>query len=187
MGTWTGLAAWAGIMAGVCAAAAVLLWTTPTGRVDWRNMLAAWVLPWGYRVSPGSLAGIAAISWSGFVVTGLGAVLVGPPDLRGPAAEAEPGVLWRYLFAAVLLIDGTALAWMTGAEVDSRLHHGGRARLGKPFLIIGGVTAAGIWLWLNGSPVTAVVVMGAPAAIVGAGYGLLLAVFMAAGKNARWN
>ncbi len=54
------------------------------GRITWRTVLAAWLLPWGRTLGGPSLSGIAAAAFGVWIVLGIaGAVGVASPQLFG--------------------------------------------------------------------------------------------------------
>ncbi len=179
MKPWAALAVWASGMVLLCTLAAVALKGAPMGQITWRNRLAGYLLPWGYKLGGGKLAPMTAAAWAIWVLIGAGTVL-----LVGNSAAAHPWL--ATLIFITWVIEGGLLVRQLGlfSTFSSR---SGRISILQSALLLAGLIAGGMVLWVMGYPGWALVVSGGPVALVGGGYGLFLGVMMTFGRNARWN
>lgn len=176
-GGWPAFAVWALAITAACALGAGLLRAITVGRVTWKNRLAGYLIPWGWRVNAGRLWAAAAVSWLVWVSLG-GAVTV----LR--EGEGHAGV--RLGLLAAWAIDAGALLFALGSVRQAT--PGGR--VGALWVLVG-VTAAllgvSVGLSVAGLPLAALVVGGGPPLAVGVCFGLVMLFFVTVGRNARWN
>lgn len=193
-GCWWFITGWGQSLAGVvwaagasvaCAIGATLLRTSAVGRVTWKNHLAGWLIPWGWRVSAGKLWPVPFVSWGVWVLVWAAlAVLT-------PQAGGDPLTTWETVARLALGfawgIDALALAHLVGLL----LGHSQNGSGGRSLRLITGVLAAlvtaSVALQLFGFTGWAVLVAGGPTALAGLGYGLFLAVLLIFGRNSRWN
>ena len=181
LGPQAGTFVWAVATAGGCALGAVLLRTSPLGRVTWRNRAAGYLIPWGWRLNRGRLWPITVVSWVVWLAIGAAVVLLRP----GPA-EVMPGVAVRVGLFAAWAIDAAALVYLLGTIRQAT--PGGRVgTLWKLVVAITLLIGASVGLYLGGLATAALVVGGGPPAVVGGGFGLVLLVLLTVGRNARWN
>jgi hypothetical protein len=154
--------------AGSVALGALLLHGSPLGQVTWRNVLAMWLLPWGFLTGAGRLAGIAATAFGAWL--GLAAI--------GVLGWSQPWLLAAWLLDAVALRFLLASAWRTGDRVQRRVV----VRLAGLVLAL---AAAGLAAALLGHPLVGAAIAGGPLALVGVPYGLF--VLAAVVLRPRWN
>lgn len=193
IGPWPMLGSWAGITALVCGLSAWLLTTVQAGEIGWKNRLAGYVLPWGYKLFDGRLGWIAVASWTGWVLLGLAAIL--PNLLGGP--KPAPGVTpasspaspnWNLALVTAWVVDGALLLLLATTFLKNfgfGSHEGRSLLLPMGFLaaMIGGSAV----LWSLGHPRTALAVAAGPTLAVAVAYGLFIAMMLIFGRNARWN
>lgn len=180
-GSPTAALIWAAAVACGCGMGTGLLKTSPIGRVTWRNRVAAYLIPWGWRLNGGLLWPVPIISWVVWMAIGAAVFLLRP----GPAEE-HPGVGLRIALFAAWAIDAAALVYLLGAIRQAT--PGGRVRsLWQLTAVIALVLAASVGLYLAGSAPAALVVGGGPPAVIGGCMGLIVLFFMTVGRNPRWN
>ena len=179
MKPWAALAVWAGGMALLCTLAAVALKGAPMGKLTWRNRLAGYLLPWGYKLGRGKLIPMTAAAWAIWVLLGAGTIL-----LVSTSAAAHPWL--ATLIFITWVIEGGLLVRQLGLSLTFSTRSGRIAVL-QFALVLAGLIGAGMVLWVMGYPGWALVVSGGPVALVGGGYGLFLGVMLTVGRNARWN
>src|SRR5688500_10883827 len=81
LGPWPAGLTCAVVAAVACAAGTILLRTSGVGRVTWRNHLAGYLIPWGWRLNRGKLWPLPVISWAVWTAACGAAVLLRPaPD-----------------------------------------------------------------------------------------------------------
>lgn len=175
---------WACGTATACGIGAVLLRLSPVGRVGWQNRVAAYLVPWGWRLGRGVLWPIPAASWAVWLAIGA-ATLV----LRPAAEELDAtATAVRILLFVAWVADGAGILFVLGTL---RQHYPSGSSGGRALWKVAGVLVVlivgSVGLYLGGLPVLALVVAGGPPALVAGGYGLFLAVVLVAGRNARWN
>jgi hypothetical protein len=193
LGKWPAVEVWAAIMAVCIAVVSVLLRTSQTGRITWKNRLAGVFLHFGYLVGRGQLLPIAVFSWIGWVALAVIVVLlldrpVPPPADSGITLsegwQSTVTVLlyasWGVLVSAIFYLFGTLMRNFQPPR-----------REGRSLLLVIGVLvlllAGSVTLWIAGRPVLGLIVAGVPILLVAGGYGMLVLIFVTAGKNARWN
>jgi hypothetical protein len=172
---------WAAAAAVACAAGAVLLRTSPVGRVTWRNRAAGTLIPWGWRMNAGRLWPVVVVSWCVWVLSGTAAILLRP----GPAEES-PAVGLRVGLFAAWVVDGAALLYLLGtvrqATPGSRVDP-----LWAVSAAVLAVIAVSIGLYLGDRPEAALLVAGGPPAVGGGLAGVAVLLVVTVGRNARWN
>lgn len=159
-------------------------------QVTWRNVLAGWLLPWGYRIANGRLTGIAAVSGVCWLLLGLAGFIGTRPStpVSGPANTAEPGLLTVAATIAGWLVYGAAAFWLAGAVARSRdwTRPPGSTQaklMAVPLLLL----ATSLTAWFLGNVRLALWVAAVPPVVAGVLTGAWMAVIILAGKNARWN
>jgi hypothetical protein len=70
-GPWPAVLTCAAVAAVACTVGAILLRTSTIGRVTWRNRLAGYLIPWGWRLNRGKLWPLPVISWAVWTANGL--------------------------------------------------------------------------------------------------------------------
>lgn len=175
------LLAWAAGAALACGAGAALLRTSAVGRVTWRNRLAGYLVPWGWRLGRGRLWLVAVASWAVWAGIGIAAVL-----LRPEAAEELPAVSVRVALFAAWAADAAALVYLLGSIAQAS--PGGRVGPAwKLVAAIAGVIVASVALHLAGWTTAALVVGGAPPLAAGLGVLVVVLFLTTVGRNTRWN
>lgn len=177
---------WAAVSAIACVLGAVLLRTSPVGRVSWQNRTASYLVPWGVRIGGGRLWPILVVSWLVWLCVLGGAAVLTP----GPGAD--PLTVWeiamRVGLGAAWVIDGLALGHVLATL---RQHYSAGSRSGRTLstisAVIVGLMAGSLLLCLFGLTPLALLVAGGPPLLIGGGYGLFLAAVLLFGRGARWN
>lgn len=180
----------AGVVWGVaalvgCGVGTVLLRTSPVGRVNWQNHIAAVLVPWGYRVGGGRLWPIPMVSWAVWMTVWAGAVVL----TSWPGADPLTGweIALRIALGAAWAIDGLALGHTVATL---RQHFSAASRSGRTLIpiaaVIAGLIAGSVLLHLLGLTPLALLLAGGPPLLIGGGYALFLAVLLF-GRGGRWN
>ena len=163
LGPWAGLGAWAVLTAGACVLSAELLKGSGVGRVTWRNYLAGYVLPWGFRIGRGRLGAITVAAWAVWVLIGMAAILLmGHLRWSGsasatdtPAAPAPDGphpVLAVLLFTT-WVVYGVCLLHLVGLLLNQfRASPGPRGTVLKAAASLVALLAGSAALWFTGHP-----------------------------------
>jgi hypothetical protein len=172
---------WAAAAACACGAGTALLATSALGRVTWRNRVAGYLIPWGWRLNRGRLWPVPIISWAVWVAVGAAALVLRP----GPADD-EPGVGPRIALFAAWVADAAALLYVAGTIRQAT--PGGRVRsLWELAAVIALVIAGSVVLYLSGLPTAALLVGGGPPAVLGGCAAVVVLLVVTLGRNARWN
>lgn len=173
---------WAAAAACACGAGTALLATSAVGRVTWRNRVAGYLIPWGWRLNRGRLWPVPIISWVVWVAIGAAALVLRP----GPAAEEPPGLGVRVALFAAWVADAAALLYVAGTIRQAT--PGGRVRsLWDLAAVIALVLAVSVGLYLGGLATAALVVGGGPPAVLGGCAAVFVLLVATLGRNARWN
>lgn len=182
-GVGTAAAIWAGVSLLVCGVGAVLLRTSAVDRITWKNRLAAYLVPWGWRLGGGMLWPIPVASWAVWVAIAAAVFVLLPP-----AGAAEPGFGWRISLGVAWAVDSAALMYLVGTIRQHYSFTSGKAghSLRVICTVLVGLIAVSAVLLAVGWPYLAVAVAGGPPLVVAVGYGLFVGVFLAFG-NGRWN
>jgi hypothetical protein len=176
-GPWSAVLTCAAVAAVACVIGAILLRTSAIGRVTWRNHLAGYLIPWGWRLNRGRLWPVALISWVVWTAVCGAAVLL---------RSDEPSLGMRAALLAAWLIDASALVFLLGTVAQATPG----SRLGSVWKLAGvtaGVLCASVGLYLGGQTTVALIVGGGPPAALGGVFGLVLLIFATVGRNTRWN
>ena len=176
-GPWPAVLTCATVAAVACVIGAVLLRTSAIGQITWRNRLAGYLIPWGWRLNRGRLWPVAVISWVVWTAVSGAAVL-----LRSDA----PSLGMRAALLAAWLIDASALVFLLGTIVQATPG----SRLGsvwKLVAVITGVLCVSVGLYVGGQATAALIVGGGPPAVIGGVFGLVVLIFATVGRNTRWN
>lgn len=172
---------WTVVATGACGLGTVLLRTSPLGRVTWRNRVAGYLIPWGWRLNGGRLWPVAVVSWAVWTAIG-GAVLL----LRTGSADEQPGVGPRIALFVSWATDAAALMFVLGSI--RQVTPGSRVRsLWKLAAVIALVVAVSVALYLGGLTTAALVVGGGPPLVIGGCAALVVLIFVTVGRNTRWN
>lgn len=177
LGPWPAVFTCAAVAAVGCVIGAVLLRTSTIGQVTWRNRLAGYLIPWGWRLNRGRLWPVAVISWVVWTAVSGAAVL-----LRAD----EPSLGMRAALLAAWLIDASALVFLLGTIAQATPG----SRLGSIWKLVAFITAvlcASVGLYVAGQATAALIVAGGPPAVIGVVFGLVLLIFATVGRNTRWN
>ena len=182
-GIGTAAAIWAGVTLLACGLGAVLLRTSAVGRVTWKNRVAAYLVPWGWRMGKGLLWPIPAVSWAVWLAIAAAVFVLMPP-----AEAEEPGFGWRIALGVGWAVDAAALMYLVGTIRQHYSFRSGKAghSLRVVCLVLIGLIAASAALFAIGWPHLAVVVVGGPPLAVGVAYGLFVGAMLVFG-NGRWN
>jgi hypothetical protein len=177
LGPWPAVLTCAAVAAVACTVGAILLRTSTIGQVTWRNHLAGYLIPWGWRLNRGRLWPVAVISWAVWTAACGAAVLL---------RSDEPSLGMRAALLAAWLIDASALVFLLGTVVQAT--PGSRVvSVWKLVAVITGVLCASVGLYVAGQTTAALIVGGGPPALIGGVFGLVLLIFATAGRNTRWN
>ena len=187
---------WAAIAIGVIyatttsTAGALLLWSTKVGQITWRNYLAGWLMPWGYRIVQ-KLASIAFVSGC----VGLGLFTIGVIAERRALSTAasdidHEAVSWpaSVSLATIWLVYGAAWMYVLGqyCRTSNRSQQSTTSFL-KALGVVGGTLVASIVCHIAGQTWWALSIAGVPLLVISAFYGTVVIVILLSGKNARWN
>ena len=176
-GTTTASVIWAILMAVACGIGTLLLRTSQVSQVTWRNRLAGYLIPWGWRLNRGLLWPIPVISWVVWMAIGAAAMLL--------RSGSESVVLRLALFAA-WVVDASCVVFLLGSLLQSS--PGSRvAAVWKLLVFVVTLPVVSIALYLGGLTMAALAVGGGPPLVVGAAFGLFTLVLLTLGRNARWN
>jgi hypothetical protein len=176
-GHWPAALTCAAGAAVVCIIGAALLRTSTIGQVTWRNRLAGYLIPWGWRLNRGRLWPAAVFSWVVWAAVCGAAVLL---------RSDEPSLGVRAALLTAWLIDASALVFLLGTIVQAT--PGSRVgSVWKLVAVITGVLCASVGLYVTGQTTVALIVGGGPPALIGGVFGLVLLIFATVGRNTRWN
>jgi hypothetical protein len=179
LGPWPAFLTCIVVSAVACVAGAILLRTSGVGRVTWRNRLAGYLIPWGWRLNRGKLWPLPVISWATWTAVCGAAVLLRP-------VLDQPSIGVRAALLAAWLIDAAALVYLLGTIAQAT--PGSRVgSLWKLVAVIVGLIGASVGLYLGGQTTAALLVAGGPPVVIGGGFGLLLLILATVGRNTRWN
>lgn len=198
LGTWLGAA----MAMGVAALLAVLLsgvgaWLlqrSKVGEVTWRNRIAAWLLPYGYKLARGRLPGIAAVSAvvfaaiAGAVILAMALAATGQvPVAAGVAGGTAPTTGMSWLLVVAWLVDGGALLHLLSTLSQLPAGSSPARTLWKLVTVVVLLLVGSVVLLLAGHADAALWVAGGPPLGIGVCYGLFVLLLVTAGRNARWN
>lgn len=182
-GAGTAVLVWAGLSLLACAAGAVLLRTSAVGRITWKNRLAACLMPWGANLGGGALWPIPVTSWVVWLGVAGGVIALTP---TATGTDSWP-TLWRVALGTAWVIDGGVLLYVAGTL---RRHYpptsSGWRSLTRICVVLIGLIAASVVLYVCGLPYLALAVAGGPPLVAGVGYGLFLGTLIVFGRG-RWN
>jgi len=174
-GLWPAFLTCAAVSAVACVAGAILLRTSGIGRVTWRNRLAGYLIPWGWRLNRGKLWPLPVISWA---VCGVAALLRPVPDQPSLGVRSALLAAWVIDAAAIVYLLGTIAQTTPGSRVGS---------LWKLVAAIAGLIGASAGLYLGGQTTAALTVADGPPAAIGGGFGLVVLILATVSRNTRWN
>jgi hypothetical protein len=193
LGGGRALVVWAAIWAIACGMATLLLWTSTTDKVTWKNRLAGYLIPWGGRLNGGMLWPIPVISWLVWMAIGGATVWLLVIDPKGETGNVVMDAAWggRLKQIGLLIawiIDGTALLYVLGlpGTAGSWKSSNGRLLL-KVSGVILGIIAASLVMYAMGASGLALMVAGLPPLVLGVGYGLFTLLIVSLGRKARWH
>jgi hypothetical protein len=189
VGIWPAILIMALAALGLCAGIGWMLRRTPLGRVTLINRVVPIVLPFGLHVGRGKPWPIVACSWAAWTILSAAAAIHAGSGFslfpHATAASHNAPVL-RAILIASLIIDAIGFGYLINLWAK-RL--GIRSPGLKPMLtllfLLAFAMAGGMVLWRMGWPISAVMVAGAPPAIVGGFYGAFL--LLMAITRPRWN
>ncbi len=193
LGGGMALAVWAAVGAIACCAGTLLLWTSATDKVTWKNRLAGCLIPWGGRLNGGRLWPIPVISWLVWMAIAAATVWLMLASPAEPEVGQGDGVKTADRIAHILLlvawiVDGSTIVYVLGtlsqAGAGSSSH---RNTLLKTVAIIFAIIVGSVILHGVGATRLALTVAGTPPLIVGGGFGLFLAAVLVFGRKVRWN
>ncbi len=188
---------WAGTIAlvfSVCVtvAGAMTLRSLRVGEISWRNRVAGWMVPWGYRMTPGKLWVISLVSgavWA--ALWGLGILLARPASDVAMTAAA-PGwwtaELTNGLLILAWLVDGAALFWLAGqiSQYSANNRQPG-STIFRVLVVVAALIVFSFGFWYLGHPRIALWVAGFPPLLAGTLFGVWTALLLTMGRKARWN
>jgi hypothetical protein len=180
------------LIAGSCSVAGYwLLQHTSEQSLSWRNYVAGWLIPWGYRLAPQSLASVAGISmlvWT--LLVGLGAVAAFPSNSAAAAdtPRAAPSNLLSLLLLGAWLLHAGAILYLLQQLSQ-------QPAITSPPGSTMAITAAAIVLAFLASlgcrycgwPRLALLIAGGPALLFAILYALLAFLILLGGSSSRWN
>ncbi|MEO2091380.1 MAG: hypothetical protein ABGY75_18135 [Gemmataceae bacterium] len=174
---------WAGVSLLACVTGTVLIRTSAVGRITWKNRVAAYLVPWGWRLGKGLLWPIPVASWAVWLAVAAVVVVLMPP-----ADVVEPKYGWRIALGVGWAVDAAALMYLVGTLRQHYSFTSGRAghSLRVVSLVLIGLIAASAAVLAIGWPHLAVMVAGGPPLAVGVVYGLFVVAMLVFG-NGRWN
>jgi len=179
--------------AALCLTGFACLRQVRVGELSWRNHLAGWLLPWGYRLGRGQLARIVVISWLVWSLLATAAVWAGGarwPDAADtvPTAVASgPDAPGSVLLLLAWIVDGVLLWLVLGAGGGIGFANAqDRTRL-RVVLVLGALLVGSLVLFFTAHVTLALWVAGGPPLLVGLCYGVFMGVVVLAGRKARWN
>lgn len=176
-GPWPAVLTCAALAAVACVIGAVLLPTSAIGQVTWRNRMAGYLIPWGWRLNRGKLWSVAVISWVVWTAVGGAAVLL---------RSDPPSIGLRAALLTAWVVDAAALGYLLGTI--ARATPGGRlGSVWKLAAVAAGVLGGSVGLYAAGQTTAALIVGGGPPAAIGGVFGLVLLVLATVGRNTRWN
>lgn len=194
---WLAVVAAAAIAVGTCGLGALLLRSTVTGSITWRNHLAGWLLPWGYFLGRGQLPGITAACSTIWTLLATSSIVAratsAAPTAALPATAAataatpaEPTMPWLLVVAWV--VNGAAMLYLL-KTVLTAFGPGTRAgmSLWRFIAVLAALIAGSVVLQLSGNTGLATLVAGGPPLLVGGFFGLWMLAMIVFGRNARWN
>jgi hypothetical protein len=177
LGPWLVFLIWGTVAAVGCAVGTVLLRTSKIGQITWKNWVAGYLIPWGWRLNRGQLWPIPFISWSVWMVIGMSAVLL---------QQGGERIEFRIALYASWAAQASALLFILGSIRQAT--PGGRTRsMWKLVAILSLLIVVSLGLYLNSMPNAALIVAGGPVLVAGVCVGAVLLVFATVGRNARWN
>ncbi|MFT3785798.1 MAG: hypothetical protein QM770_06475 [Tepidisphaeraceae bacterium] len=167
----------------------VLLKTSTISKITWKNQVAGFLMPWGWKFSNGQLprAAVACtIIWT--ILAGVGVLLQHSITGRFPAAAGAAPPWTTYVLFAFWLIDGAAFVYTLGQWVRNfgLASHGGRSLL-KVILFITLLLVLSAVCYFTGHPYLALLIAGGPPSALGAFFGGFVMLFVLGGKKMRWN
>ncbi len=167
-----------------CIAGVVLLRTSEVGRVTWKNRVAGWLIPWGWRINSGKLWPAAVVSWVVWMLVWAAVTVLTPPGVEPLSAW---DVATRILLGVAWMIDGLALGYLIGTLRQHFSTGSGGWSLRVITALLTTMIAVSVALHLFGLTTAGFLVAGGPPLLVGGGYGLFLAALLLFGRNSRWN
>lgn len=183
-------AEWAGIAALLCVASALLIRSQPMGKATIAGRIGYMVTHYGFRAAQGRLFGAAVISWLVWSVVGIAAIWVVQGDRS--LIQVAMAVTWVANTYALMYMWGIALRNRPRVDPGERPSLPSLPRslrqITAGLLVLTAVSMA-VWFAVGtpGARLAAVVMAAAPLVVIGGGYGVMLLVFMTAGRNVRWN
>lgn len=189
-GAWTAAGIWIATIGLVCGSTALVMRLQPPGRVTPINYIAGIVLPWGYAIGRGRLLPIVLESWFRWALLG-GAIVLLAARSRAAAAAYHPGpVLTTLLLLSWIVMAAAALRLITHVLTRANDNPIPPGTFG-PILAMLGLLAASVALTAFGHTPAharlALLLTGAPVAVIAGGYGLMMLVMLTFGRHARWN
>lgn len=182
------------IFVAILAAAAALLGghllkTSEVGKITWKNHVAGYCIPWGWRFAGGKLAPVQIASACVWVLlVAIGVLLASNPaatsSSNGFSAPTLPGLL----LALAWIVDGAAVLYLLATMVKNfELRSSQALSMIKAMSFCAAILITSVVLWLLGHPSLALLVAGGPPLVLATIAGLFLLVMLTAGRNARWN
>lgn len=170
---------------------ALLLRTVTTDAITWRNQVAGWLLPWGYKIGRGKLPAITIISgvvWALLFTLG---TIAGRPMVvveASPVSTSSPSSLLNFLLVLSWAVDGAVLFYFAGMlSRDTDFSRRPGSTMAKLAAIVGLLIVVSFIFWLTGKPSRALWISGLPPLACGLLFGAWCILLVTVGKNARWN
>ena len=174
------LLAWTVLVANLCIGGAVLLARQPIGVSTVMGRVGGSLVRWGFRAGRGQLVPAVAISW--LIWTVLGSSVISLTFFR-----AEPKSM---LMLLAWTIDVMALFYVSGLVLVNR-GSGGRVPGSLLVVVVALVVVIGVsvFSWhladTDAAETTALALAGGPLALLGIGYGIMLAMMVGRGHRAN--
>lgn len=196
LGSLRFVAVWIPASAVVAGLGALLLKTSTTGQITWKNWAAGCLMPWGYKLGQGRLGWIIVLSWIVWSLIGVAvvvqqAVSTAPPTTPTTAPSDVPSAFWSWMLFAAWAGNGAALLYLLGTIGNNfKLSSTSGKSLLKIMVLLITVTAGSVVLHFNGYTRSAAMLAAGPLLFVGLILGVfvsIIAIATLSGKPIRWN
>jgi hypothetical protein len=188
-GIFSALLFWTIATAIACMLGGLLLYTSPLGRVNWKNHIAAYLIPWGTGCNAGKLWPIILISWVVWLLIGATTSILFPPCEVLPEMNLTLSQKTiRVLLLVSWIADGAGVFHMMGLLTNrfDRKSRTSQTQI-KVLLSLFMMITGGLILFLNGFELLAVLVAGGPPFLLCLWYGSFIGIVLIFGRNTRWN
>jgi hypothetical protein len=191
IGAWLTLAGVAALATLAAVAGGHLLKTSTVSKITWKNRLAGFMVPWGWKLANGKLgrAQIASAAiWT--LLGGAGVMLASGPtsvSISSSGTMRFPNVVTA-LLALAWIIDGAAVVYLLSTMLKNFDVASPQAlSLIKVMALCVAILLGSLLLWTLGHPYIALLIAGGPPMALAVFFGLFIFIMLTAGKNVRWN